>query len=99
MVPHDDPKGKNSNVDGYKVEGDGNAPNRPPAPGNASFDPNPAAAEPHISTDIPGQEFNINDKAYADSSKKDFVKTVSAMQHADEDTTDTKGRTLPPDTV
>ena len=30
------------------------------------------------------EKYNINDKAYADSSKDDFVKTVSKFHHADE---------------
>ena len=30
-------------------------------------------------------KYNINDKAYSDSSKKDFVETVSKFHHADEE--------------
>ena len=31
------------------------------------------------------EKYNINDKAYSDSSKKDFVETTSNFHHADED--------------
>ncbi len=30
------------------------------------------------------EKYNINDKAYSDSSKKDFVETTSNFHHADE---------------
>lgn len=30
-------------------------------------------------------KYNINDKAYSDSSKKDFVETVSKFRHAEQD--------------
>ena len=75
----------NENVEGYKVEGDGNAPNNPPQPRNESFGQNPHSESQKSENDIPGKEFNINDKAHNDSSKEDFVKTVSKMHHADED--------------
>lgn len=75
---------KDPNKDGYKVPGDGNPPNDLPQPGNHSFEPNPNAADIKSKKDIPGKEFNINDKAYSDSSKKDYVKTVSKMNHAGE---------------
>lgn len=31
------------------------------------------------------EKYNINDQAYSDSSKKDFVETVSNFHHADEE--------------
>jgi len=31
------------------------------------------------------EKYNINDKAYSDSSKKDFVETTSNFHHADEE--------------
>lgn len=34
------------------------------------------------------ESYNINDKAHADSSKKDFIKTVSNFNHANESDTD-----------
>ena len=79
-------KGNNPEIDGYKVQGDGNAPNltNPPKAENRTFEKNPNAA-PKPKSDIPGKEFNLNDKAYHDSSKEDFVKTVSAVHHADQD--------------
>ncbi len=44
--------------------------------------------EPHESYDYdasekPGKKYNINDQAYSQSSKKDFVKTVSNFEHED----------------
>ena len=77
----------NENVEGYKVEGDGNTPNSTPKPRNESFERNPALETFKSAHDIPGKEFNINDKAYNDSSKADYVKTVSKMHHADEKAT------------
>jgi len=73
---------RNKDIRGYKVEGDGNAPNPLPAPGNHSFEENPHAVVHKDLNDIPGKEFNIGDKAFFDSSKEDFVRTVSAMHHA-----------------
>ena len=73
---------RNENVEGYKIPGDGNAPNSLPQPGNKSFEENPHAAEHKNKDDIPGKEFNIGDKAFFDSSKEDFVKTVSMYHHA-----------------
>ena len=73
----------NKNVEGYKVPGDGNVPNAPAFPGNKSFDENSHKTTHKSPEDIPGKEFNIGDKAYADSSKEDFVKTVSNYKHAD----------------
>ena len=72
QTPHN-----NENVEGYKVPGDGNVPNTSPPAGNQSFEENPHAVVHKNPDDIPGKEFNIGDKAYFDSSKKDFVKTVS----------------------
>ena len=96
MTTSDKSAGRNKNIDGYKVEGDGNAPNvtNPPVPENRSFEQNPHAVVKKDENDVPGKEFNINDKAYFDSSKEDFVKTVSSMHHADEDflTTDTNDK-------
>jgi len=74
--PEKDPK-----KDGYKVPGDGLPPNDPPKPGNKGFEPNPNSLDDKKPSDIPGKEFNINDKAYSDSTKKDFVETVSKMNH------------------
>ena len=74
----------NQNVEGYKVPGDGNAPNKLPEPGNQSFDENPHAMTHKTEAEIPGKEFNIGDKAYHDSSKHDFIKTVSNHHHANE---------------
>lgn len=87
MDTRNESENDNRQVDGYKIPGDGNAPNTPPQPGNESFEPNPDAVKDKDSSDIPGKQFNINDKAYFDSSQKDYVKTVSAMHHADEDFT------------
>jgi hypothetical protein len=78
--PEHDPK-----KDGYKIPGDGNPPNDPPLPGNESFEPNPNAETQKDPSDIPGKEFNINDKAYFDSSKEDFVETVSKLRHINGD--------------
>jgi hypothetical protein len=75
----------NENIEGYKVTGDGNVPNHLPQPGNKSFEGNPHAMTPKSEDDIPGSEFNTGDKAFHDSSKKDFVETVSKMHHAEED--------------
>ena len=88
--------GRNKNIDGYKVEGDGNAENATnrPVPENRTFEQNADAAVKKSENDVPGKEFNINDKAYFDSSKSDFVKTVSGMHHADGDflSTDTNDK-------
>ena len=67
----------NENVEGYKVPGDGNVPNSTPPAGNQSFEENPHAVTHKSADDIPGKEFNIGDKAFFDSSKSDYVKTVS----------------------
>lgn len=75
----------NREVEGYKVPGDGNLPNESPEPGNQTFEENPAHPVQKDAADIPGQEFNLNDKAYFDSSKEDFVKTVSQLHHAHPD--------------
>jgi hypothetical protein len=73
---------RNKDINGYKVEGDGNAPNPlHPEPGNRSFEENPHAVVHKDSDDIPGKEFNTGDKAFFDSSNEDFVKTVSALHH------------------
>lgn len=74
----------NENVDGYKVPGDGNVPNSPGASGNESFEENPNAIMHKKEEDIPGKEFNIGDKAYSDSSKENFVKTVSALNYGND---------------
>jgi hypothetical protein len=74
--------GHNKNKEGYKVPGDGNAPNHLPEPGNQSFEENPNAMTHKSPDDIPGKEFNTGDKAFFDSSKEDFVKTVSSLHHA-----------------
>lgn len=34
-------------------------------------------------SDKPGSKYNINDQAYSQSSKDDFVKTVSNFEHSD----------------
>ena len=75
----------NKNVEGYKVPGDGNAPNRMPEPGNKSFEENPHHVTHLSEDDIPGKEFNIGDKAYSQSSKSDFIETVSKHNHASPD--------------
>ncbi|MDI1256647.1 MAG: hypothetical protein PSV16_11160 [Flavobacterium sp.] len=96
MTNSDDNSERNKNIDGYKVEGDGNAENvtNPQIPENRSFEQRPDAIVKKSESDVPGKEFNINDKAYFDSSKADFVKTVSSMHHADEDflTTETNNK-------
>lgn len=84
MEKHINNSEKDPNKDGYKVPGDGLPPNDPPKPGNQSFEPNPNSLDDKKPSDIPGKEFNINDKAYSDSTKKDFVETVSKMNHANE---------------
>ena len=73
----------NKNVDGYKVPGDGNAPNNQPQPGNDSFEENPHTMTHKSPDDIPGKEFNTGDKAFHDSSKADFTPTVSNFLHAE----------------
>lgn len=73
----------NANEQGYKVTGDGNIPNEAATPGNRSFDENPHTITPKSAQDIPGTEFNTGDKAFHDSSKHDFVKTVSNHHHAE----------------
>jgi len=96
METSDKNAGRNKDIDGYKVEGDGNAPNitNPPVPENRTFEQNPDQVVRKSEEDIPGKEFNINDKAYFESSKEDFVKTVSSVHHADGDflTTDTNDK-------
>lgn len=82
----------NKNTDGYKVPGDGNAPNRPAKPGNESFEENPYGMTHKSPDDIPGKEFNIGDKAFHDSSEEDFVPTISKFLHADEEDTDSDFR-------
>ncbi|WP_309642542.1 hypothetical protein [Flavobacterium sp.] len=72
----------NSNVEGYKVPGDGNAPNVMPAGGNQTFEENAEKRLRKDNADVPGMEFNIGDKANFDSSKEDFIKTVSNHNHA-----------------
>lgn len=79
---HDQPD-RNQDVAGYKIPGDGNAPNAIPPPGNRSFEENPHAVIHKNPNDIPGAEFNIGDKAYFDSTKTDFIKTVSSHHHAE----------------
>lgn len=75
----------NENTQGYKVPGDGNVPNEMPAPRNRSFEENPHAVTRKSTDEIPGTEFNTGDKAFHDSSKKDYVETVSSMHHANPD--------------
>ncbi len=72
----------NKEVEGYKVPGDGNIPNELPQGENKTFEENSAKPVHKDENDIPGKEFNSNDKAYFDSSKEDFVKTVSNFKHA-----------------
>lgn len=79
--PHYDAE-NNKNKDGYKVTGDGNAPNSGAKPGNESFSENPHSLLHDKENDIPEQLYNINDKAYHDSSKEDFTFTVSNFLHA-----------------
>ncbi len=74
----------NKNVEGYKVPGDGNVPNSSPEPRNQSFEDNPHKVVHKSPQDIPGKEFNTGDKAFFESSKKDFIKTVSSHHHANE---------------
>ena len=74
----------NENVDGYKVPGDGNVPNSLAAPGNESFEENPNSVIHKKEEDIPGKEFNTGDKAFADSSKENFVKTASALHYGND---------------
>jgi len=76
----------NEDKDGYKVPGDGNVPNASAKPSNHSFDENPHAMIHKIESDIPGNEFNTGDKAFHDSSKKNFIETVSKMHHANPET-------------
>lgn len=78
----------NKNTEGYKVPGDGNAPNHMGQPGNDSFEENPHAMVRKSPDDIPGQEFNTGDKAFHDSSREDFVPTISKFLHAEDDHTD-----------
>lgn len=73
----------NKDVDGYKVPGDGNAPNHSAQPGNGSFERNPNAVEHKDPSDIPGQQFNTGDKAFFDSSEADYTPTVSKFLHAE----------------
>lgn len=82
MKNSEDKSTHNENVEGYKVTGDGNASNHLPEPGNQSFEENPHSMTHKSAEDIPGKEFNIGDKAFFDSSKEDFVKTVSSLHHA-----------------
>lgn len=72
----------NDHVEGYKVPGDGNVPNEMPEGRNQTFEDNPDKPVHKSEDDIPGKEFNTGDKAFFDSSKKDFVKTVSNHKHA-----------------
>ena len=82
MDKHIENPEKDPEKDGYKVPGDGNPPNDPPKPGNQSFEENPNSVTTKSEKDIPGKAFNQNDKAYNDSTKADFVETVSKMNHA-----------------
>lgn len=84
----------NKGVDGYKIPGDGNAPNAMAKPGNASFDENPHAMTSKNPEDQIGQEFNTGDKAFHDSSAHDFVKTVSSLHHASPEDEDYEQRIL-----
>jgi hypothetical protein len=81
----------NANEQGYKVTGDGNVPNDISAAGNRSFQENPHAVHAKSSEDIPGTEFNTGDKAFHDSSKEDFVKTVSSVHHAESESESESG--------
>lgn len=72
----------NWETEGYKVPGDGNVPNELPEGGNQTFEENPAKPVHKDENDITGKEYNIGDKAFFDSSKEDFVKTVSNFKHA-----------------
>lgn len=74
----------NKDKDGYKVPGDGNAPNVGGKPGNESFEENPKSPTHKSPDDIPGKEFNTGDKAFHDSSKEDFTRTTSNFLHADD---------------
>jgi len=73
----------NAKAQGYKVAGDGNVPNTAATPGNRSFNGNPHAVTSKSAQDMPGTEFNTGDKAFHDSSKLDFVKTVSNHHHTE----------------
>ena len=73
----------NKNVEGYKVPGDGNAPNHSAKPGNESFEENPHAMTHKGPDDVPGKQFNIGDKAYHDSSQSDFTPTISNFLQAE----------------
>jgi hypothetical protein len=64
------------------VPGDGNVPNEMPQGENRTFEENPHKPVHKDEDDVPGKEFNTGDKAYFDSSKKDFIKTVSNHKHA-----------------
>jgi hypothetical protein len=81
----------NANEQGYKVTGDGNVPNEAASPGNRSFEENPHAITPKSAQDIPGTEFNTGDKAFHDSSKDNFVKTVSNHHHAEPESNSNSG--------
>ncbi len=87
----------NKDKQGYKVPGDGNVPNIPDAPGNKTFEENSFLAEHRTEEDIPGKKFNIGDKAHFESSKEDFVKTVSNSHSGDSEILESKINKKKPD--
>ncbi len=87
----------NKDKQGYKVPGDGNVPNIPDGPGNKTFEEHSFLPEHQTEDDIPGKEFNIGDKAHFDSSKEDFVKTVSNFKSSKTDETAFKTNPRKPD--
>jgi len=54
-------------------------------PGNASFEHESNDPNNHNGSQELAEKYNINDKAHTDSSAKDFVKTVSNFNHANND--------------
>ena len=76
--------GKDNKKDGYKTEGEGLPLNKPSMKaGNESFKKNPDSLTAKEG-DVPGKQFNIDEKAHLDSSHAVFVKTFSIVHHADD---------------
>ncbi len=81
------PVNRDQNTDQFIEESAGNFPSTA-LPGNATFEHAEDDPNTHKGSKNLIENYNINDKAHADSSKKDFVKTVSNFHHASNDSTD-----------
>lgn len=55
-------------------------------PGNESFEHSKNDPNKHKGSEALVEKYNIGDKAFTDSSEKDFVKTISNFNHATQNT-------------